>query len=58
MLLHERVEALQKELERMAADQKQINLSVIDIDRRVVRIEALIEFSSRQAGGSTPRLPE
>lgn len=56
MLLQERVEALQKELERLATQQRDINASVGDIDKRVVRIEALIEFSSRAGGGAVPRI--
>ena len=55
MLLHERVEGLQRELERFAGDQKDLNAAVSGIDKRVVRIEALIEFGSR-GGGSQPRL--
>ena len=45
MLLQDRVERLQKEIERQAGDQKELNAALATIDRRVVRIEALIEFT-------------
>ncbi len=54
MLLHDRVETLQKELERLAIEQREVNASVTDIDKRVVRIEALIEFS--RGASPTPRI--
>jgi uncharacterized small protein (DUF1192 family) len=47
MLLHERVEGLQRELERLTNDQKALNAAVTGIDRRVIRIEALIEYAAR-----------
>ena len=53
MLLQDRVERLQKELEQQAVGQKDLNAAVTDIDKRVVRIEALIEYSAR---GGAPRL--
>jgi predicted nucleic acid-binding Zn-ribbon protein len=48
MLLHERVEDVQKELERLAGEQKELNRAVVDIDKRVIRIETMIEMSTRR----------
>lgn len=58
MLLHERVEALQKELEGLATGQKDLNRSVTDIDRRLARLEGFIEgaaAASRRVGDA-PRI--
>ena len=60
MLLHERVDALQKELEGLASGQRDMNRSVVDIDRRLARLEGFIEgaaaASKRTAG--LPRIEE
>lgn len=54
MLLHERVEDLQKELERLASKQDQMSASITDIDKRLVRTETLVEVA--MARREPPRL--
>ncbi|CAN5222807.1 hypothetical protein BH10PSE12_BH10PSE12_21610 [soil metagenome] len=46
MLLHERVERLQKEIEGLAGNQKDMNRAVTDIDKRLARLEGFIEGAS------------
>ncbi len=50
MLLHERVEALKKELEGLADGQKDLNRSVADIDRRLARLEGFIQGAAAASG--------
>lgn len=58
MLLHERLEGVQKDVERLTADVKDLNKYAVEIDKRVARIEGVMEGVARaSAGGRTPRLP-
>lgn len=43
MLLHERVERLQKELEGLARNQSELGSAVTGIDKRLARLEGFIE---------------
>ena len=54
MLLHERMEGIQKDVERLSADLKDTNRWAAAIDRRVARIEGVMEGYQR-ASGSPPR---
>jgi hypothetical protein len=57
MLLHERVEGVQKEQERLAAEQKLLNAAVLEIDRRLARLEGMIEGLA-MAGRGRRALPK
>jgi hypothetical protein len=56
MLLQERVEGVQRDVERLNADVRGLNDYVVAVDKRVIRIETMIEMSGR-AGGQ-PRIEE
>jgi hypothetical protein len=56
MLLHERVETLQKELEGLAEGQKEVNRSVNNIDKRLARLEGFVEGAAT-ASGRASKLP-
>lgn len=59
MLLHERVERVQKDVERFSGDLKDSNRWVADIDRRVARIEGVMEGYERAwQSGRRPQLPK
>jgi hypothetical protein len=54
MLLQERIEGVQRDVERLNADVRGLNDYVVSVDKRVIRIETMIEVSGR-AGGQ-PRI--
>lgn len=54
MLLQERVEGVQRDAERLNADVRGLNDYVMAVDKRVVRIETMIEMTARQA--TSPRI--
>ena len=59
MLLHERLEGVQKEVERLSDDLKGLNRYAVEIDRRVARIEGVMEgYQRASAGARRPRLPK
>lgn len=49
MLLHERIEAVQKDVERLTDDVRGLNKYAVEIDRRVARIEGVMEGYGRAA---------
>ena len=59
MLLHERMERVQKDVERLTDDLKDTSRWVAEIDRRVARIEGVMEgFQRASATTRRPRLPK
>ena len=59
MLLHERIEAVQKDVERLSDDLKGLNRYAVEIDRRVARIEGVMEgYQRASATVRRPRLPK
>lgn len=54
ILLRSRVESLERAIERVADDVKQDGRDLLDHERRLIRIETMIEMS----GGRQSRLPE
>ncbi len=50
MLLHERVERLQKELEGLARNQGELGGAVANIDKRLARLEGFIEGAAAASG--------
>jgi hypothetical protein len=59
MLLHERMEGVQKDVERLTGDARDTNKWVAEIDRRVARIEGVMEgFQRASTAGRFPRLPK
>jgi len=59
MLLHERMERVQKDVERFTGDLRDTNRWVADIDRRVARIEGVMEgYQRASTPPRRPRLPK
>jgi hypothetical protein len=59
MLLHERLEGVQKDVERLSDDVKGLNRYAVEIDRRVARIEGVMEgFQRASTMPRRPRLPK
>ncbi len=56
MLLHERVERLQKEIEGMAGNQREMNRAVTDIDKRLARLEGFVEGAVAGTRPTPPRI--
>ncbi len=50
MLLQERIDGLRGDLIRSADDVRALTEKVVSIDKRVVRIETMIEMTGRSAG--------
>lgn len=55
MLLHERIEGVRSDVERLTTDLKGLTEYVVSVDKRLVRIETMIEMAGR-AGGGQPRI--
>jgi hypothetical protein len=55
MLLHERLEGVQKEVERLSDDLKGLNRYAVEIDRRVARIEGIMEGYGRATAAQPSR---
>ena len=55
MLLQERVEGVQGDVQRLNVDVRGLNEYVVAVDKRVIRIETMIEMTGRQAAQS-PRI--
>lgn len=51
MLMQERLDVLTRKVDRLADDVRDINDYALSIDKRVIRIETMIEMGR---GGSTP----
>lgn len=47
MLLQERVEGVQRDVQRLNADVRGLTDYVVAVDKRVIRIETMIEMTSR-----------
>ena len=56
ILLRSRVENLERALERVADDVKQDGRDLLDHERRLIRIETMIEMSGRSVG--QPRIEQ
>lgn len=54
VLMQERMEVMNRKLDRLSDDVKGLNTYASAIDRRVVRIETMIEMSARS--GDRPRI--
>lgn len=48
MLMQERLDAMRVELSRVSEDLRGLNAYILSVDKRVVRIETLIEISARR----------
>ena len=59
ILLQERLEGLQKDVERMTADLRDLNRYAVEIDKRVARIEGVMEgYQRASTAPRRPRLPK
>lgn len=56
MLMQERIDALRADVARTAGDLGSLTEKVFEIDKRVVRIETMIEMSTRDR--AQPRIEE
>ena len=56
ILMQERIQTLQKEIERVAGDVSGLNDYCVALDKRVVRIETMIEMSARAPAPQPPRI--
>ena len=56
ILLKSRVEGLERALDKVADDVKQDGRDLLDHERRLIRIETMIEMSGR--GGGQPRIEQ
>lgn len=50
MIMQERIDALRTDVAKQARDLESLTGKVFEIDKRVVRIETMIEMSARTAG--------
>ena len=55
MLLQERVEGVQRDVQRLNVDVRGLNDYIVAVDKRVIRIETMIEMNDRQAA-QQPRI--
>jgi hypothetical protein len=59
LLFTERLEAIQKQMDQLRGDLAALSRDVIDVDRRVTRIEGVMEgFQRASATTRRPRLPK
>ena len=58
MLLQKQVEDLERGAEGQAAALRDLARDVIAIDKRVVRIETMVEVAATRGAPRTPRLPK
>lgn len=56
ILMQERIQVLQKEIERVAGDVSGLNDYCMSLDKRVVRIETMIEMTARAAPSQPSRI--
>ena len=55
LLFNERLEAVQKQIEQLRGDLSTLARDLIDVDRRVSRIEGVMEGYGRAAAQAAPR---
>jgi hypothetical protein len=55
ILLHERLEVVKKDMERLTTDVQGLNRYAVEIDKRVARIEGVMEGYGRPAAQAAPR---
>jgi hypothetical protein len=58
MLMQERIDGLRADIGRSSEDLKALTEKVFSIDKRVVRIETMIEMSGRGVGDGPPRIEQ
>jgi hypothetical protein len=58
LLLHERLDRVQKDVERLSADVLGLNRYAVEIDKRVSRIEGVMEGVARASSKRPRRLPK
>ena len=58
ILLRSRVENLERALDRLVDDVKQDGRDLLDHERRLIRIETMIEMSGRTAQNPIPRIEQ
>ena len=58
VLLRSRVENLERALDRLVDDVKQDGRDLLDHERRLIRIETMIEMSGRTAQNPIPRIEQ
>lgn len=60
MLLQERLESVQKDVERLTGDVRDLSRYAVEIDKRVARIEGVMEGVARASAAAKPsrRLPK
>ena len=56
ILLHERLDSVHKDVERLTADVRDLNRYAVEIDKRVARIEGVMEGVARASGKGSRRL--
>ena len=55
MLFQERVEGVQRDVQRLNVDVRGLNEYIVAVDKRVIRIETMIEMNERHAA-QQPRI--
>ena len=56
LLLRETLERIQKDLGEVQGDVSTLARDVVDIDKRVVRLETLVEVAAARRGPDVPRI--
>jgi cob(I)alamin adenosyltransferase len=56
LLLRETLERIQKDMEDLQGDVSTLARDVVDIDKRVVRLETLVEVAAARRGPDVPRI--
>lgn len=56
MLLHERIAGVEDELETLTDNMQGLRDYILAVDKRVIRLEALVEFTARSAGREPPQI--
>ena len=56
VLIQERIDIMQRDIARISGDVAGVNDYVLAVDKRVIRIETMIEMSGRNGGANTPRI--
>jgi hypothetical protein len=56
ILLHERLDSVQKDIGRLSTDVRDLNRYAVEIDKRVARIEGVMEGVARASGKPSRRL--
>lgn len=58
ILLRSRVEALEKSVGKLVDEMKEQGRDLFDHERRLIRIETMIEMTRGTSGNGTPRITE